>query len=210
MHRILFPNSLHLPALTILALQSFYFSVDNDGHVEPFSALKRLKSLILYECGVMGAQNLCISSTTLVRLRVSSHLLVRPSTYFGFGIVLSTPSLREFHFKGLTLPKLCESKSNLPNITHVSINFMSLYHSVETPLVLHKWLVELANTQSLSVNSPTLKILSLVPDLLKSELPSLDNLKSLKVEMSRISIPDGIVNFLCRKSRSAKVDIIGI
>ncbi|MCH88829.1 F-box/FBD/LRR-repeat protein [Trifolium medium] len=89
----------------------------------------------------------------------------------------------------------------------------SLHHIIihQTSLVLLEWLVELANTQSLSVNSTTLEVLSLVPDLLKTEPPSLCNLKSLKVKMLPCSsIPDGIVNFLCRKSSSAKVDIIDV
>ncbi|KAK2437104.1 hypothetical protein QL285_022034 [Trifolium repens] len=45
------------------------------------------------------------------------------------------------------------------------------------------WLQDLDNIKSLTVTACTLQILSLVPDLFKVKLPSLRNLKSLKVKL---------------------------
>jgi hypothetical protein len=78
-HRTLFPNSLNFPALTNLSLQSFDFSVDDDGRVEPFSAFNKLNSLIIKYCKVLDNQNLCISSATLahltINIAISSYIL---------------------------------------------------------------------------------------------------------------------------------------
>ena len=94
-NKILFPNSLNLPALTSLFLWSFSFPLGYDGRAEPFSKLKMLKHLAINNCEVMDAQNLCISSITLVALLI----ITCP---YCFGIELSTPSLIVFYFEGIT------------------------------------------------------------------------------------------------------------
>jgi len=151
--QILFPNSLNLPDLTNLVLWYFSFPLGYDGRAEPFSELKRLKHLVIRKCEVMDAQNLYISSTTLVTLRIINGS--RPH----FGIELSTPSLIDFCFRGIPHQKLCGSNTNLPNIKHVDIYLINLKNSAQTSLLLLNWLVELANIQSLSVTSTTLKVL---------------------------------------------------
>jgi len=151
-HKILFPISLNLPALTSLVLWRFSFPLSYDGRAEPFSKLKKLKRLFIYKCEVNDAQNLCISSLTLVALLI----IACP---YCFGIELSTPSLVDFRFSGIPLQKLCGSNSNLPNIKHVYIDLINLENSAQTSLLLLNWLVELANIQSLKVTSNTLKVL---------------------------------------------------
>ncbi|XP_058767189.1 putative F-box/LRR-repeat protein At3g18150 [Vicia villosa] len=203
---ILFPSSLNMPLLTRLDLWLFAFRAGNDGRVDPFSALTNLKSLTMVYCKVAGAQNLCISSTKLVSLYINmSHYA--PETYFG--MELYAPNLCTFNFSGIPVQKLCWGKSNLSSIKRVSIDIIAFWKSKETSLVLLKWLNELANMESLMISSSALKVLSLVPNLLV-ELPSLCNLKSLKVEKRQISrmIPDGIVDILIQNSPSPTVDII--
>ncbi|KAK2386206.1 hypothetical protein QL285_060125 [Trifolium repens] len=81
--------------------------------------------------------------------------------------------------------------------------------SAKYSLFLLDLLVELANVESLTISSPTLQVLFLVPNLLKVELPSLSNMKLLKVITKQpSSIPEGMVNFLLQNSPSAKVEII--
>ncbi|XP_024634424.1 F-box/FBD/LRR-repeat protein At1g16930 [Medicago truncatula] len=113
---------------------------------------------------------------------------------------------------------------------------MCMNLEMDSPAIL-SWLMELTDIESLAISSTTLQVLSLVPDLLKVKLPSLCNLKSLRVKMKRISyslfkeqlptrskeefaklkesfkkgsssIPDGIVDFLLQNSPSAEVLII--
>ncbi|XP_058751059.1 F-box/FBD/LRR-repeat protein At3g26920-like [Vicia villosa] len=204
--RAFFPNSLNLPALTTLSLQSFTFLVGDDGCTEPFSALKKLNSLIIDKCEVLDSQNLCISSTTLVNLTIIMSYREHRS-YFGFE--LSAPSLCTFNFSGLPLQKLCRSNGNLSTVKHVSIDVDYWVLAADTPLVLLNWLVELANIKSLTVTSTTLKVLSLVPDLLKFEFSSLCNLKSLKVKRKYpSSVPDGLVDFLLQNTPLVEVDIV--
>lgn len=202
--RKLFPNSLNLPALLTLSLKSFVFCVGNDGRVEPFSALKSLKCLIIDKCEVQDAGNLCISITTLVKLTILMH---HNDSKITFGIELSPPSLCSFDLRGIPFPKLHGSKCNLSSIKHVKIDADMAPRSGDTHLVLLDWLVELVNIESLTVSSWTLEVLSLVPDLLKMKLPSLINLKSLKITKYP-PIPDGMVDFLLQNSPSAKVDFI--
>ncbi|XP_058767182.1 F-box/FBD/LRR-repeat protein At1g16930-like [Vicia villosa] len=203
---ILFPSSLNMPLLTRLYLRHFAFRAGNDGRVDPFSALTNLKSLTMVYCKVAGGQNLCISSTKLVSLYINMRHYA-PETYFG--MELYAPSLCTFSFSGIPVQKLCWGKSNLSSITRVSINIIEFWKSKETSLVLLKWLIELANMESLTISSTALKVLSLVPNL-SFELPQLRNLESLKVEKREISpmIPDGIVDILIQNSPSPKVYII--
>lgn len=154
--RAFFPNSLHLPALTTLSLQSFTFLVADDGRAEPFSALKKLNSLIIDKCEVLDAQNLCISSTSLVNLTIITSYRARKAY---FGIELSTPSLCTLNFSGLPLQELCRNNGNLSTVKHVSIDVDYWLHTADTPLVLLNWLIELANIKSLTVTSTTLKVL---------------------------------------------------
>ncbi|RHN64601.1 putative leucine-rich repeat domain, L domain-containing protein [Medicago truncatula] len=213
-HKPIFRNSLNLPALTNLSLKYFGFCRGDDGCVEPFSTFKMLNSLVIDCCIVLDAQKLCISSAKLVNLSILMWDSV-PETYVGiyFGIELYAPSLHTFAFTGRYTPKLFGSKSVLSSIKHVSIDLRCYLNleSRETSSILLNWLVELANIESLSFCSNTIKVLSLVPDLLKVEFHSLCTLKSLKIKTDRTSsIDDDMVGFLIQNSPSAKVDIIGL
>ncbi|CAJ2639312.1 F-box/FBD/LRR-repeat protein At3g26920-like [Trifolium pratense] len=202
----LVPKALDLPSLTDLKLRHCAFCVGDDGRVEPFSALTRLKSLIMVYCKVPDSHNLCISNTKLVNLNIyMCHY--DPETYFG--IKLSAPSLCNFNFRGILVQKHCGNNNDLSSIKHACIDLISLWNSKETSLVLLNWLIELANIETLTVSSTTLEVLSFVPDLLKAQLRFLCHLKSLKVEMRLLSsIPYGIVDLFLKQSPSLKVDII--
>ena len=160
----IFPSSLNLPALTTLSLESFTFRVGDDGCAEPFSAFSCLNSLIIRYCRVLDAQNLCISSASLVNLTLKSY-------HYQYGeIVLSTPSLCTFVF-GCTgdIPnlRLRGRESNLSSVKHVNIDLNMGSIDADTPLVLLKWLVELANIKSLTINETALEVLSAKFDLRK-------------------------------------------
>jgi hypothetical protein len=151
--RTLFPKSLNFPALTSLSLRSFDFRVGDDGIVEPFSAFKRLKNLILQDCNVHDNRNLCISSATLINLTIDYC-----------NLELHTPSLCTFVYKGIpTVQQLCGSKSNLSSVKlvniDVNIDVISLSESAKTSLILYNWLVELANIESLTIHSTILEVL---------------------------------------------------
>ncbi|CAL5193659.1 unnamed protein product [Lathyrus oleraceus] len=110
-------------------------------------------------------------------------------------------SLCTFNSSGLPVQKLCGSNSNLSMAKHVNIDVDYWLHTADTPLVLLLWLVELSNIKSLTVTSTTLKVLSRVPGLLKTEFSFLCNMKSLKVKRKYpSSVPDGLVEFLLQNS----------
>jgi len=151
----LFPNSLNFPALTNLFLGSFDFRVDNDGRVEPFSAFKRLNSLILQYCSVLGKQNLCISSATLTNLTID--YCYGELDYCNFE--LYTPNLCTFVYKDISVQQLCGSNINLSSVKHATIFVIDLSESAKTSLILYNWLVELANIDSLTIDLDTLEVL---------------------------------------------------
>jgi hypothetical protein len=150
----LFPNSLNLSALTNLSLKGFNFCVNDGGCVDPFSTLNRLKSLYIYNCTVSGNQSLCISSATLANLTIQDNLWRLSFKFFQ----LSTPSLCTFDFWGTPSQKLCGSLSNLSSVKHVKINAWCESKCDKTPLVLLNWLIELPNTESLTVSMNTLEV----------------------------------------------------
>ncbi|KAK2441099.1 hypothetical protein QL285_012435 [Trifolium repens] len=203
-----FPNSLDLPALTSLSLDTFNFSVGDDGRVEPFSTLNGLNSLIIRRCKIPNRDqhNLCISSATLVNLTIETY----PFHYHK--VELSTPSLCTFEFVCTGgVPALCGSTNNLSFLKHVNINVFSLANCTTVSRALLSWLVELVNIKSLIITSCTLKVLSWIPELLKVEFRSLCNLKLLKLKPRGglpVSIPNGALYFLIQNSPSAKVEII--
>jgi hypothetical protein len=153
--KTLFPNSLNFPTLINLSLQNFIFGVKRDGHVDPFSSLTKLNSLVIYDCIVPYQKNLFISSFTLADLRIGNYC---PCP--GLKFSLSTPSLYKFAFWGTPLQKLCRSSmNNLSSVKHATIYADQYSKSQNTPLVLLNWLVELANIESLTVCLRTLEVL---------------------------------------------------
>ncbi|KAK7311665.1 hypothetical protein RJT34_09948 [Clitoria ternatea] len=220
----LFPKSLNLTALTSLHLQHFTFCKGDNDRAEPFSACNKLNHLIIDHCNVRDALTLCISSDSLVSLTMRSD----HSKDF-FKIELDTPNLRDFAFSGTPYQQLLGK--NVSSLEQVNVDAEIWSTSLESPLILLSWLLELANIKSLTVSASTLQVLFLIPDLLKIKLPCLGNLKSLKVKLKPLSpifsmtlktaktwkaalkpspppIPDGIVDFLLQNSPSAKVDMI--
>ncbi|KAK2420301.1 hypothetical protein QL285_031059 [Trifolium repens] len=152
------------------------------------------------DCKVLDNQNLCISSATLAHLTI---------IYCG-DFELYTPSLRNFVYKGYpTVQQLCGSKSNLSSIKHANIE-VSIYllKSGKTSLVLRNWYVELANIESLTISSTAIQILYLAPRILKADIPSFCNLKSLKVKMYQSSLHGKYVDFFRQMALSAKVEFI--
>ncbi|KAL4358878.1 hypothetical protein S245_026107 [Arachis hypogaea] len=222
----LFPKSLNLTALTSLHLQHFTFCASGGGvsdRAEPFSACERLSDLVIDHCTVRDAKVLYISNSTLVNLTLRSD----HSKDF-YKIVLSTSKLRSFRFSGIPYQQICGS--HVPSLEDVDIDAEIWSNSLESPLILFSWLLELANVKSLTVSASTLQVLFLIPNLLKIKLPCLGKLKSLKVKMKPLSpifamtlkagkskkevmklslpLPDGIVNFLLQNSPSAEVAIV--
>jgi hypothetical protein len=155
--KILFPNSLNLPALTTLTLRSFYFCPGYDGGydgcAEPFSVLNKLNTLVIEDCLLLDAQILCISSTTLVNLTVSERGFYRDS----YICKLFTPSLCNLNYLKTLNQKLC--------LTHVC-SFKHVYIDIkkhtrifkEDYQLLLNLFQELANIKSLTVSSRTLEV----------------------------------------------------
>ncbi|XP_004501665.1 F-box protein At4g22280-like [Cicer arietinum] len=233
----LFPNSLNLPALTVLDLQNFAFCAGDNGYAEPFLALNRLKQLAISSCTVRDARILRVSSGTLFKLTLHNH-----SEDF-FTIELRTPSLCTFTFTGT--PFQFFSKGSFSSVKHVDIDANLFSRYIEPPVFLLSWLRQLSNIKSLIVSATTLQIIALYPDLSKLKLPSLGMLKSLKVKTKPLEygfcmklldvklekvksqkeatklrkafkeglepsspIPDGIMDFFIQNSPLAEVEII--
>ncbi|XP_058733928.1 putative F-box/FBD/LRR-repeat protein At4g13965 [Vicia villosa] len=179
---ILFPKSLNLPLLTSLDLAHFAFCGDESGCAEPFLEFTKLNSLVIYDCKVIDAQILTISSETLVNLTMNynSSLLAK--------IKLYAPNLCTFDYTGSHhFHEISGSGFSL--VKKVNIKSRRFSASMEDALVLFNWLLNFVNIESLTVTSTVLQILSLVPDLFEVKLRSLHNLKSLKVKL--IGIQEG-------------------
>ncbi|GAU49714.1 hypothetical protein TSUD_407910 [Trifolium subterraneum] len=77
---------------------------------------------------------------------------------------------------------LCISSVTLVNFRHVDIDAEMVSMRMEIPQFLLYWLSKLSYTKSLTVTARTLQVLSFNGNLLKLKLPSLGNLKFLKVK----------------------------
>jgi len=161
----IFPNSLNSPSLTNLSLRYFAFRCNDDGFVDPFSTLKMLNTLLIAGCKVLGAQNLCISSTKLINLTI---MYPQKESESSFGIELYAPSLHTFAFTGRHIQKLFGSKLVFSSIKHVNIDLLWPWESnlVENSPIILSWLVELVNIESLTVCSNTLRVLYILSSML--------------------------------------------
>jgi len=146
--KILFPNSLNLPSLTRLCIGSVSFL----GGADPFSGFPRLQSLMIFGFKILGEQNLCISSTTLVKLTVHRHHKHSENRK----IELSTPSLCSFAFVGIHVQIL--SWRQLSSIKDIKIYANMLKYYAEAPSNLLSWLLELTDIKSLKISSDTLQV----------------------------------------------------
>lgn len=147
----LFPKLLNLTALTSLHLQHFTFCASGNDQAEPFSACNRLSDLVIDHCTVRDAKVLCISSNTLVNFTMRSD-----HAKDFYKIVLSTPNLRSFAFAGIPYQQICGS--NVSSLENVNIDAEIWSTSLESPLILFSWLLELANVKSLTVSASTLQV----------------------------------------------------
>jgi hypothetical protein len=132
-------------------LCNFVFRSKRDGQAEPFSALKKLNSLTIRFCKVLDAQNLLISSITLVNLAIQTH---HKQNYRE--IKLYTPRLSTFAYAGTPTAKLCGS--HLCSIKEVVIDAYMCVNDPEPPSNLLSWLKEFTEIKSLAVTLTTLQV----------------------------------------------------
>jgi len=159
--KTLFPYSLHLPALTSLSIKCFAFRVGDNGCAEPFSDFKKLNSLIIDCCIALDAENLHISSVTLVNLTIITPRVVARNYR---KIELSTTSLHSFVFIGIPYQKL--SGSQLCSVEHLNIDanvhwnwtYADLDWMHANLLVFLSWLLELVDIKSFTITSTTLQV----------------------------------------------------
>jgi hypothetical protein len=150
----IFSNSLNLPALSSLCLESFAFrSGGNDGCAEPFSSFNNLNTLIIQSFEILDEEYLLISNATLV------NLTIKTSAQDYCKIELSTPSLCNFDFSGNPVHKLNGSNGNLSSIKHVSIDIPIWSNKKKISLLLLNWLAKLPNIESLTVSAHILQVL---------------------------------------------------
>jgi len=157
--KILFPNSLNLPALTTLTLSYFYFGAGDDGCAEPFSTFNKLNTLTVEYCQLLDAQVLYISSTTLVNLTIHGWGYFQNYHDDRYECKFAAPSLCSFAFDGTMYRNLCQN--HLCSIKHFYIDVVVDCHSSveEESAVLLSWLQDLVNIKSLKVSSNTLQVL---------------------------------------------------
>ncbi|XP_058736321.1 FBD-associated F-box protein At4g13985-like isoform X2 [Vicia villosa] len=172
---VLFPNSLNLPSLTHLHIGRVAFH----GGVDLFSGFPRLNRMMITHFKILGEQNLCISSTTLVVLAMKN---IFPHHW---KIQLSTPNLSTLVFIG-TPPSQIMCASRLSSLKHVQI-YPEKMNYVKAPSLLLSLLHQLADIQWLTLSSNTLQVLSLLPDVSNIKLNSLYKLESLRIKVKEIS-----------------------
>ncbi|MED6216748.1 hypothetical protein PIB30_010781 [Stylosanthes scabra] len=232
----LLPKTLRLGALTSLHLNNFAFCAAYNDPADHFSSCVKLKTLVIENCVIKNSRILCISNATLVSLTIHSK-----DHAFGEEIVLSTPSLRSFSFFGVVTRQL-SATSNLSSLKQVTIDFDTCVERVGNPkeemimmvclqsaFIIIEWLKVFANIRSLTICSRTLKVLSLIPELLNTGSPRLDNLRLLivklrsslallhkqlratnseKANFRTTLVHAGVVNYLIQNSPFAEVNII--
>ncbi|KAK2452543.1 F-box/LRR-repeat protein [Trifolium repens] len=196
------------------------FGTNSDGRISKSELREALRITggLEQRCVVLDGQKyLRISSTKLCNLTIHLYLDQHYHNISGstFGIELYyAPSLHTFAFTcDEYIHKLSGSKSILSSIKHVYFDVVyygNLRRRNQSNIL--DLLVELTNIESLTITSTTLVVLSNFPDLLKVKLPSLLNLKSLKIithpRARPTTIPNGMVDFLLQNSPLAKVDYI--
>ncbi|CAJ2641164.1 unnamed protein product [Trifolium pratense] len=194
----MFPKSLTLPAITNLQLEHFTFCVGDNDRVEPFLNFNRLNSLVISKCSVRGGQTLYLSNATLINFTIYDD-----GDNF-YKVDLCTPCLCTFVFTGTPYQRI--SGCNASSLKHVDIDADISSCPGDPPLFLFSWLLEFANIKSLTVSAATLQVLSLLPNLLNIKLPSLVNLKSLRIIIKALEY--GFRKRLCdvklRKVKSKK------
>jgi hypothetical protein len=153
-----------MPELTRLSVYNFYFRAGDDGCVDPFSAFKKLNTLIINNCTVVNAQTLCISSTMLVNLTIFGYY--RHDSYN-----LSTPSLLDFSFIGIPNQKLCGSHLSSVKRLYIDFDHIKFNDTVEEDSSVLFWLLDFTNITSLKVSNSTLQVLTLFLKFLLELLP---------------------------------------
>lgn len=190
------PKSLHLPALRTLHLEYFDFVATHDHHVDPFSNLHALNTLVLRCCALIGnALVLCISNQTLSNLTISSVLAEQFS--------LSTPNLSSFTIWKISIfQKLLSSTCNLSflqqvNIDGLSEGFFERCSKFKDASVFLCWLQVLANVKTLKISYSVLQAIDNdhLANLISKKVqpPHFARLESLTVVKScrqSVSVPD--------------------
>ncbi|KAK7270845.1 hypothetical protein RJT34_26310 [Clitoria ternatea] len=206
------PNSLQLPALKSLHLEHATFTASDNDCAEPFSACRKLNTLVLDRCNLhRDAKFLCISNPNLLNLTIGST--IQEVTY---RIVISTPNLRCLTVMRDPIHQL--TTCNLSFLEQVNIDVEAFFHPQieKSHLALISLLKELADYVKIMIlSSSTLKILNVLstPDSTITQIPCFVQLKSLKLKMkSSSNISDEEVSrigeYLLQKSPVAKVDIL--
>lgn len=146
--KIFFPNSLNLPSLTSLSLGFIAFR----GGPDLFLAYPRLKLLEIAHFEILGEENLCISSTTLVGLAIEFSFEPKNNCK----IELFTPNLSAFTFMGTPFQILFGNP--LSSVKHIEIHADIRWSYAEAPSILIRWFLEFVDIESLIVSSNTLQV----------------------------------------------------
>ncbi|XP_027357276.1 F-box/FBD/LRR-repeat protein At1g78750-like, partial [Abrus precatorius] len=207
---IVLPESLHMPALKSLELESVTFTAGDSGCAEPFSTCNVLNTLALANCALHNdAEFLCISNSNLSSLTIHGAYLAGV-----YKIMLSTPSLSSLTITDHYNHRF-SSTCNLPVLEHVTIDtFCRTY--VQTDLYIISWLQVLTNVKIMTLSSSTLEIIRndlANPVSMAAQPPCFVRLELLKVEMRQdAGISDAevnrIVEYLLQNSPPARVDVI--
>ncbi|QCD94873.1 F-box/LRR-repeat protein At3g26922-like [Vigna unguiculata] len=206
---ILLPESLDMPAIRSMQLESVTFTAIVNDYAEPFSNCRMLNSLILEGCSLHnGLKFLRISNSNL------SNLILDGSFEAGFfRIDVCTPNLSSLTLSGHTDHPLL-SIPNLSSLEELTIESRgnSWYH--KTQLLILCWLQGITDLKMMTVSLSALELI--VQDLSKPRAagirpPSFVELKTLTVkklpyeevsdDILKISLP-----YLLKNSPAVKIE----
>lgn len=208
---ILLPESLTMPALRSLQLESVTFTASGSDYAEPFSACHMLNSLILEGCSLQNdVKFLSLCNSNL------SNLTVDGSFEAGFfQIELSTPNLSSLSVLGHNNHPFLSS-CNLSFLEELTIETYGYTCFHKTELLIISWLQGLTNVKIMTVSVRALEII--LQDLSKPlaasiQRPCFVQLKSLQVKKPpHADISNDRLNraleYLLQNSPLARIDFL--
>ncbi|XP_058741588.1 uncharacterized protein LOC131613969 [Vicia villosa] len=205
--RMILTQSLDLPELTYCHLKEVRFLGNNiNGCVDPFSSCKKLTTLILESCKILGKTKLIVSNASLSKLIIQFG----PFFIYQFQIQINTPNLKSFTFAGRfssinhTNPIF---ENNFQFLEEVDLELWFPKPSKEIAETLMSWLKRFKNVYSMTLASPTLAVFSSMPNFPKVEDVCFENMESvlIKIDPFEYKFPKEVLTYLLKNSRCNEI-----
>ncbi|CAI0413381.1 unnamed protein product [Linum tenue] len=197
-------ESYGFPMLTTLKLGQCLLASDKDGVFDPFSILPCLENLVLSHCnhldrGYLGhVSRLKISGLRLLRLKLDS--------VWSTSLEIFAPRLKSFRFHH-DMGELKFSKLSFPILDHavIQIDDESSFMEEDKERLMDCVITlfqGLSNATTLLLDSRTVEVLTIIPEIIEQRPSPFTRLKTLIVKAD--SVPYTLLNYFLKGSSSTK------